>query len=63
MTGGASLTDDTTAPATGESKRYIVGPMIELRLPFGFAGKAMGPLHVQLVGEINATVAKLLAEK
>ena len=29
----------------------------------GFAGKAMGPMHDQLVGEINATVAKLLAEK
>jgi len=29
----------------------------------GFAGKATGPLHDQLVEEINATVRKLLAEK
>jgi thiol-disulfide isomerase/thioredoxin len=29
----------------------------------GFAGKATGPLHDQLVEEIDATLAKLLAEK
>jgi hypothetical protein len=40
VTGGARLTDDITSPATSESKRYIVGPMIELGLPLGFAVEA-----------------------
>lgn len=40
LAGGARLTDDTNPPATGESKRYIVGPMIELGLPLGFAAEA-----------------------
>src|ERR1700691_4429097 len=40
LAGGARLTNDTEAPAMGESKRYIVGPMIELGLPLGFAVEA-----------------------
>ena len=33
--GGVRLTDDITGDATSESKRYAVGPMVELQLPFG----------------------------
>ena len=33
--GGVRLTDDITGNATSESKRYVVGPMVELQLPFG----------------------------
>jgi hypothetical protein len=29
----------------------------------GFAGKAMGKMHDELVAEINTTVTRLLAEK
>jgi hypothetical protein len=37
VTGGGRPTDDVTSSATPESRRYIVGPMIELGLPLGFA--------------------------
>ncbi|HTP89489.1 MAG TPA: outer membrane beta-barrel protein [Bryobacteraceae bacterium] len=33
--GGARLTDDITGSATSESKRYIIGPAVELQLPLG----------------------------
>jgi hypothetical protein len=36
MIGGVRATDDVTGAATSESKRYIVGPMVEAGLPFGF---------------------------
>jgi hypothetical protein len=36
--GGVRASDDITGfSATSESKRYVVGPMAELRLPLGFA--------------------------
>jgi len=34
---GGRLTDDVAGSARPESRRYIVGPMIELSLPLGFA--------------------------
>jgi hypothetical protein len=37
ITGGGRPTDDVTSSATPESRRYVVGPMIELGLPLGFA--------------------------
>jgi len=37
VTGGGRPTDDVTSSATPESRRYVVGPMIELALPLGFA--------------------------
>jgi Outer membrane protein beta-barrel domain len=37
VTGGVRPTDDVTSSATPESRRYVVGPMIELGLPLGFA--------------------------
>src|SRR5581483_7012188 len=37
--GGARATDDITGQATSESKRYIVGPMLELDLPFGLGAE------------------------
>jgi hypothetical protein len=37
VTGGGRTTDDVTCCATPESKRYVVGPMVELGLPLGFA--------------------------
>ena len=40
LKGGGRVTDDINSPATSESKRYMVGPMIELGLPFGFAVEA-----------------------
>lgn len=35
--GGIRATGDVTGDATSESKRYIVGPMIEAGLPLGFS--------------------------
>lgn len=40
LKGGGRVTDDITSWATSESKRYIVGPMIELGLSLGFAVEA-----------------------
>jgi opacity protein-like surface antigen len=37
IAGGGRPTDDVTSAATPESRRYMVGPMIELGLPIGFA--------------------------
>jgi hypothetical protein len=37
--GGIRTTGDLTGDAISESKRYIVGPMFELRLPFGFGAE------------------------
>jgi len=37
VVGGARLTDDLTGNATSESKRYAIGPEVELGLPFGLA--------------------------
>ncbi len=35
--GGGRTTDDVTYAAVHESRRYIVGPIVELALPFNFA--------------------------
>lgn len=35
--GGVRSTDDINFAAASESKRYIVGPMVEAGIPFGFA--------------------------
>ena len=37
VVGGARLTDDLSGNATSESKRYAIGPEVELGLPFGLA--------------------------
>jgi hypothetical protein len=35
VVGGVRTTDDISFPATAESKRYVVGPDVEVGLPFG----------------------------
>src|SRR5271170_6359332 len=36
VVGGVRTADDIGFPATTESKRYVVGPEVEVGLPFGF---------------------------
>jgi len=38
--GGIPVTTDIEGSGTSESRRYLVGPMIEVRLPFGFGVEA-----------------------
>jgi len=42
VAGGGRLTDDIAGNATSESKRYLVGPEVELGLPFGLAVEVDG---------------------
>jgi len=42
VVGGGRLTDDLAGNATSESKRYAVGPEVELALPFGLAVEVDG---------------------
>ncbi len=45
ITGGVLTTEDLTgAGATGVSKRYVVGPALNIGLPFGFEGE-IGALY------------------
>ena len=39
VVGGVRTTDDINFAATSESKRYIVGPMVDVGLPFGFGAE------------------------
>src|SRR5438552_2864068 len=38
--GGVRATDDILGSATSDSARYVIGPMVELTLPLGFAVEA-----------------------
>ena len=47
VTGGGRVTDDVAYSAVPESRRYVVGPMVELGLPFGLAVEVDALYHRQ----------------
>ena len=55
VVGGGRATDDVTSLATPESRRYIVGPMLEIGLPLGLGVEVDALYHRQgyLIGASN----------
>lgn len=62
VTGGARATDDVGYAATPESRRYVVGPMLELGLPFGLAVEAGALYHRNGYRVANGNFAGYIVE-